>query len=273
MTLSRERPLHGREPVSAIDASLEVIERGAGPQVLLIHGALADSAATWKAQAQLARRWRLLMVERPGFGASPAPQRSDWISEGRAVAGLLSRPAHLLGHSYGSLVALVAASEAPQNVLSLTLVEPPGYALLPDDAEATALIASIEQARITHAEDPRAALLAFLDAAGIEAPVPEQLPPALLAGVRLFIGERLPWQGEPPFAAVAAAPFPKLVVCCVESPLRRRVGAAVAEAIGARVVELAGGHNLQRSGEPFNVVLEEFLADAQRCARQRRATK
>ena len=160
----------------------------------------------------------------------------------------------------------MAASESPQNVLSLTLVEPPGYALLPDDPDAAALIAEVEQARVRHAEDPRAALLAFLAAAGIEAPVPERLSPQMLAGVRLFIGERLPWQGELPLAAAALARFPKLVLCGVESPLRRRVAAAVAEAIGARVLALAGGHNLQRSGEPFNVALEEFLVNAQRRA-------
>jgi pimeloyl-ACP methyl ester carboxylesterase len=42
---------------------------------------------------------------------------------------LQAKPAHLIGHSYGALMALVLASEEPQYVRSLILAEPPAITL------------------------------------------------------------------------------------------------------------------------------------------------
>lgn len=56
---------------------LDVLQAGAGPRVALVHGSVLRAARTWRGQLELAGRRRLLMPNRPGFGASPALARGD----------------------------------------------------------------------------------------------------------------------------------------------------------------------------------------------------
>src|SRR5438270_12809731 len=115
--------------------TIDVVTQGEGPPVWLVHGAIADPEGTWEHQAPLAERWSLLVVRRPGFGLAPPPAGSDWVAEGGALAELLEEPGHLVGHSYGALVAFEAAGRRPESVCSLTLVEPPAYSLIRGDPE------------------------------------------------------------------------------------------------------------------------------------------
>lgn len=101
-----------------------------GPRAVLVHGGAQGTASAghrnFHAQEALAAQgWRLDVPDRPGHGDSPDPGRPDdaeadaaWVSE------LLGDGAHLLGHSFGGLVALAAAAQRPEAVRSLTLVEP-----------------------------------------------------------------------------------------------------------------------------------------------------
>ena len=103
---------------------------GSGPRVVMVHGGAQGSKAAgernFAAQRPLAEEgWRLVVPDRPGHGKSPSPGRGD-DSEADAVwvADLLGDGAHLVGHSFGGLVALAAAARRPDAVLSLTLIEP-----------------------------------------------------------------------------------------------------------------------------------------------------
>ena len=62
----------------------------------------------------LAERWPLVIANRPGFGASPPLERSDFEVEAPLFAELLGDGAHLVGHSYGAVIALLAAADAPR---------------------------------------------------------------------------------------------------------------------------------------------------------------
>ncbi|MPZ63237.1 MAG: alpha/beta fold hydrolase [Propionibacteriales bacterium] len=77
----------------------------------------------------LTRRWRLLIRDRPALGGSADVARVDVEYEARVLQALVSGPAHLVGHSYGGVVARTMASAAPHRLRSLTVSEPPAFLL------------------------------------------------------------------------------------------------------------------------------------------------
>ena len=79
---------------------------------------------TWRHQLALAEHWSLCLPDRPGFGASPPLDRGDFEAEAPLIAELLGDGAHLVGHSYGAVIALHAAALRPHAVRSLTVSEP-----------------------------------------------------------------------------------------------------------------------------------------------------
>ena len=240
---------------------LALTASGAGAPVWLVHGQITNAHQAWKRQEFLSERWRLVLVHRPGYGTGAEPDRSDWVAEGAMLAESIEPGAHLVGHSYGAMVAAATAAVAP--VESLTLVEPPAYALLEDDAEADSLLAEIEAIQNDATATPAEAMRRFLAAQDLPSTIPDELTPELDAGVRLVRGERLPWDGDLPVEELARTPFPKQVISGGDAPVRERAAAAMAEAIGAEHTVIdGGGHNVQRLGEPFNEVLENFLLRA-----------
>src|SRR5690625_320994 len=107
---------------------LHVSVTGSGPRTLLLHCDAATAASGWRQQRQLADRWTLVAPDRPGYGGSPAA-RVDFSTEFSAHLPLLGDGAHVVGHSYGGVVALFLAVAAPGLVRSLTVVEPPAFGL------------------------------------------------------------------------------------------------------------------------------------------------
>jgi pimeloyl-ACP methyl ester carboxylesterase len=101
--------------------------------VVLFHGngALSDDMVTSGLVERLARRHRVIVFDRPGFGYSERPRDRVWTPT--AQANLLHRAIHrlgigqatVLGHSLGALVALSLALEHPAMVRGLVLVS--GY--------------------------------------------------------------------------------------------------------------------------------------------------
>lgn len=84
-----------------------------GDTAVLVHGSLGWGEDTWAAKRPLAEEYRLLLVDRRGFGASPGPDAGDFEVDADAVAELIPDGAHLVGHSYGGVVALLAAARRP----------------------------------------------------------------------------------------------------------------------------------------------------------------
>jgi pimeloyl-ACP methyl ester carboxylesterase len=106
-----------------------------GELVLFLHGSAASSA-TWKgASAALHRSHRCIAPDLIGYGRSdpwPAGAAFDLDCELRAIEHLLPCCAgyHLVGHSYGGVVALRLALRDPARVRTLTLIEPVLFAAL-----------------------------------------------------------------------------------------------------------------------------------------------
>jgi pimeloyl-ACP methyl ester carboxylesterase len=71
--------------------------------------------------------------------ASPASPKDPVQFAGLVPNSNPETPVHLVGHSYGGLVALQVAVARPDLVRSLHLIEPPLFALVPDDPEAQAM--------------------------------------------------------------------------------------------------------------------------------------
>jgi pimeloyl-ACP methyl ester carboxylesterase len=109
--------------------TLRVADEGTGEPVLLLHGQ-PGSAADWDPVGRdLAGDHRVLVVDRPGYGATPLEARS-MAGNAELLADLVlarvGRPVVVAGHSYGGGVALLMAARRPEAVAGLTLVSSVG---------------------------------------------------------------------------------------------------------------------------------------------------
>ena len=94
-------------------------------RIVFVHGSVVNGRATWAAQRPLAERFELLVLDRPGFPPNPPVDRVDFEADASLVADLLEPGDHLVGHSYGGVIALLAAAARPEPLASLTVIEPP----------------------------------------------------------------------------------------------------------------------------------------------------
>lgn len=130
--VERENPPQGKF-IDVDGVRLHYTERGDGPPLVLLHGnglfntdfdlsGLLDTAS---------QPYRVITFDRPGFGYSERPGNTSWTPE--AQARLFYQALHqlgvehpiVLGHSWGTLVALAMALEYPKYVRAITLVS--GY--------------------------------------------------------------------------------------------------------------------------------------------------
>ena len=244
---------------------LEVVRIGSGPPVVLVHGSVVGANRTWRRQRALAERWTLIMPNRPGFGGSPPLPRGDFEAEAPLIAELLGDGAHLIGHSYGAVIALYAAALRPAAVRSLIVSEPGCLRAAAGDARVDAQVAGGEVLYGQAAQlSPLEFLLAFRGGVGSTNETPDELDGELLQGVRLLMRERPPWEAQPQLAALGDAPFPKLVISGGHSAVFEAVCDAVAGAMGARRAVIAGRrHTIPATGDPYNSCVCSFLKECE----------
>ncbi|AWN40458.1 alpha/beta fold hydrolase [Methylobacterium durans] len=136
-TVAKTREAEHRYPpigrfMSVNGVRLHYIERGQGEPVVLIHGngTLAEDFVISGIVDELAKRYRVIIIDRPGYGYSERP-RGLWTPRAHAtlfqtaLERLGVSRAVVLGHSWGSLVAVALALQAPQIARSLVLAS--GY--------------------------------------------------------------------------------------------------------------------------------------------------
>lgn len=237
---------------------LHVEHWGAGTPVVLVHGSLATGAQEWESQLALGGEgFRLTVFDRRGYGDSPAATGEDFVVDAADVAGLLGDGAHLVGHSYGGLGALLAAAQRPEATLSLTLLEPAVMGCGLDEPAWSSLVASLRSFWQERELSDHDWVVEFLVSVGSD---PSEFPPEFLAeaasSAPLLRNGRPPFDAELPLDAVRAAGYPKLVVSgghhagfdamCLD--LASRIGAATAVVEGA-------GHEIQFTGGPVNELL------------------
>ena len=230
---------------------------GQGTPVVLAHGSLATGFEEWEVQRPLADEgFRLLVLDRRGYGRSPAAEGEDLLRDGEDIAELMGDGAHLVGHSYGGLGAMVAAARRPDATLSLVLLEPAAFALGQNQPAGRALVEAVRQMwHLDLADDQW--VIRFLKAVGSD---PDEFPPEFLAAaiplVPLLRRGRPIWYPDLPLAELAGAPFPKVVVSGGHSAGFDAICDDLADRIGAsRAVVQGAGHEIQFSGPPLNEAL------------------
>lgn len=116
------------ETVISADGTAIAFERtGHGPPLVLLHGTGRDRSYWARSLPALARHATVYAIDRRGRGGSGDADRyalEREVEDVLAVLGAIGEPAHLLGHSYGGIVALDAAARA-EHLRGLLLYEPP----------------------------------------------------------------------------------------------------------------------------------------------------
>ena len=234
-------------------------------RLVLVHGSVVGGRATWAAQRPLAERFRLHVVDRPGFPPNPPVDRVDFERDAELVADLLEPGDHLVGHSYGGVISLLAAAARPDALRSLTVIEPPATQVAAGDPHvATFAARGAELYESAKRDDPETFLRSFLAAVGSAFDPPTPLPPDLAQGAQALTVERGPWEAEIPLEELAAAPFPKRVVSGAHLSAFDTICDVLERELPAERAVLPGyGHVVQLHPE-FNDVLAAFVERASR---------
>ena len=119
--------------------ALAATRAGAGPRMLLLHG-IGSSRTAWGPMiADLGSDFACIAPDLPGYGDSPDARGATLEDFVRPLAALCAREAtHVVGVSFGALVALALARGCPGLVGSLVLADATlGRAWMPADERAS----------------------------------------------------------------------------------------------------------------------------------------
>lgn len=115
--------------VVASGVRMFVREEGAGDPIVLLHG-FPQTGECWRAVAdRLAKRYRVLVPDLPGFGRSGPPPRYEAGSVAGVLATFLDEldasPATIVGHDWGGSLAFALALAHPRRVSNLVVTNAP----------------------------------------------------------------------------------------------------------------------------------------------------
>ena len=232
---------------------------GAGTPVVLLHSSLS-SKSQWTALAErLAPRFRVIALDLCGYGDNTMPTAVAPFTlddEVRLVTARLERlveahvRVHVVGHSYGGLVALRFAHCASDRVASLSLYEPVVFRMLADEDAALVDLRRLAErvARLVeagHRHDAARAFVDFWNGAGSYAsmPLPAQVSVARRVDkVPLDFQATACWPQDPEDLRAIAAPT--LLLAGRQSPtVVQRVHARLARELpNCRVGYFDSGH-------------------------------
>jgi pimeloyl-ACP methyl ester carboxylesterase len=243
------------------------------PVVVFIHGALHDHSV-WT----LAARWfahhghAALALDLPAHGRSDGPPLDSlpdagaWVLDVLDAAGITT--AAFIGHSMGSLIALEAASQAPQRATRLVMV-------------GTAYPMRVSAALLQTAEEQPAQAIAMVNAFSHSSTAAKPSypgPGSWLHGANAALMHRMQngWAGGNLFAhdfalcdgyagGLQAAERVTCPATCIVGRLDQMTPAKasreLAQALKARVVTIDAGHALmQEAPDPLLAALREALA-------------
>ena len=128
----RDNPPQGKF-VEVDGVRLHYLERGAGPTLVLLHGngVYTKDFETSGLLQRAAEHYRVIAFDRPGFGYSERPRTTVWTPDKqaallhRALGQIGVESAIVLGHSWGTMVALAMGLQQPTFVRGLVLLS--GY--------------------------------------------------------------------------------------------------------------------------------------------------
>jgi pimeloyl-ACP methyl ester carboxylesterase len=222
---------------------------GAGPTVVLVPGSCSTGGAWRPVTAEWHGRFRCVTTSLLGYGGT-AERRSardpSIVYEAEIVEAVARRaggPTHLVGHSFGGLVALAVALRSQVRLASLAIVEAPAMELLRDCGEnrhyhafqkMTGAYFEAFDAGVTEAI---AAMIDFYGGSGTYASWPERVRAYAVKTTAVNI---LDWASARSFslteASLAAITVPTLVLWGEAShPAVRRANALLGECVGGAI--------------------------------------
>lgn len=156
----------GNRTVTSPDGvDLSVRVTGDGAPVVLIHGSLDGMNSFAFVEPTLTERWSVWTYDRRGRGGSD-DAAGDYVlqleaEDLRAIVDSIGEPPHVVGHSYGALVAIRAALDGVP-MRSVVLYEPP----INGEAIAETTVEEIDQLVVSDRPDDAVRMMAS-DLAGV----------------------------------------------------------------------------------------------------------
>jgi len=159
--------------ITANGTALTYVEEGKGVPVVLVHGAVGDYR-TWTGEmADFASRYHVIAYSLRShypntWTDGPYSAQVHTADLVALLQALNLGPVHLVGHSYGGLMAAVVAREHPELVRTLVLAEPSLNGLIAANEDAKAQLAQVgtvmktAQGLVQKGESEQA-VIAFID--------------------------------------------------------------------------------------------------------------
>ena len=123
--------------IRANGVDLSYVSQGSGAPVVFVHGAVTDLRYWEPQRTAFAKQYRYIAYSYRYHGTGPwADEGTQYSAETHAadlaafINALGVAPVHLVGLSYGGMLAATVASKQPQLVRTLTLAEPGMFQLL-----------------------------------------------------------------------------------------------------------------------------------------------
>lgn len=248
-----------------------------------IHGDFGDGQGTWgDVVAALGKERPTLVIERPGNDRLRLDrERHTFASDAAAAIDDLERAGstqiHLVGHSYGALVAIEVATRRPGWIRSLHLIEPPYFALLPEDDAAQAMNRAARQIQADYPllGDDRSTA-AFFTMIDLQRAVDRLRGTPEWERLAAYASRFARSEPAGDFPAAALELLPEGMPVALYSggrshPALRAILQALASRLSdAEVIEIeTANHAVQRSGAPFVSKMLETADRADRAAHGR----
>lgn len=263
---------------AGVNATVLAGPEAAEPPAVFVHGVLswgADDRYGFGHQRPLATRRWLVLMDRRGHGGSPdldGPYRTDYEVDAGDIIALLGDGAHLVGHSYGGVAAMLAASARPDLVRSLCLIQPGALRVAEDEPVVREVLAGARASVATLPGDLTAAEYLRLSTESVGMPTPPATPERLRVA-RTSMGERPCWDAEIDLTPLAVASWPASVIVgdwagapaeylrLVGEPLTT-AARVLAERIGAELVTVPGFYPQVQQPDAVNGSLARLWARA-----------
>jgi len=225
---------------------LHVQMMGDGTPIIMLHGLITGSLATWyyTAAPTLARQHKVLLYDLRGHGRSErCLEGYDSNTQTQDLASIIEAytegPVALVGHSFGALIALKYALNNPSRVSRLALIELP----LPPSRTGD-FTAFIQQSDTEMVASLPAALQQLFGATKRGRRLKRFLASVQFLGTQSSLVADLANETDIPDSRLAALSIPTLGVFGSESSCRQ-TGQRLNKLLPAfRLVECAGGHYL-----------------------------